>query len=73
LMTAKRESRAENGVPADRQKSWKEGLLTSMGRKRTGGEMTKESRKRYRQRRHFRLQTETLRGMKESREAIATL
>jgi sRNA-binding protein len=35
--------------------------------------MTKESRKRYRQRRHLRLQAEMLRGMKESREAIATL
>jgi sRNA-binding protein len=35
--------------------------------------MSKESRKRYQQRRQLRLQTETLRGMKESREAIATL
>jgi sRNA-binding protein len=35
--------------------------------------MSKESRKRYQQRRQLRLRPETLRGMKESREAIATL
>lgn len=35
--------------------------------------MSKESRKRYQQRRQLRLQAEILRGMKESREAIATL
>jgi hypothetical protein len=35
--------------------------------------MSEESRKRYRQRRQLRLQAETLRGMQESREAIATL
>ena len=35
--------------------------------------MSKESRKRYQQRRQLRLQTERLSGMKESREAIAKL
>jgi sRNA-binding protein len=44
-----------------------------MKRNRTGEDMSEESHKRYRQRRQLRLQAETLRGMQESREAIATL
>jgi sRNA-binding protein len=35
--------------------------------------MSKESRKRYQQKRQLRLQAEILRGMKEAREAIVTL
>jgi sRNA-binding protein len=43
------------------------------GEGKNRGEMNKERRKRYRQRRALRLFPEVLRGMKEAREAIATL